>query len=102
MLWSNYRLLLDDGKHPFDRRRWNLWLLVLVLVNSVLLPLDLCLQFGLTDSITPRPIEYCIDAFFVVDIVLNLRTTWRIADSAEVITDGRLVGVRRLWLVASG
>lgn len=87
VLWKNYRLLLPEDTY---RTRWNRLLLVLVLYNTACLPLDLC--FG---ARLPRPLDYSVDGFFLIDILLNLRTTYINADSAEINVDWRLAGAPR-------
>ena len=83
-LWRDYRLLLPADLY---RKYWNRCLLVLVLYNTAFLPLDLC--FG---ARPPRALDYTVDGFFLADILLNLRTTYYVEDSAELILDWRLAG----------
>ena len=94
-LWRHMRLLPPTGVW---RKRWNKWLLLLVLWNIIFLPLNLCFVRG-PDPLSPRELDYVMDVFFLVDIILNFRTTLRVEDTDELITDWRVIGARylRTW-----
>ena len=94
-LWRHMRLLPPTGVW---RKRWNKWLLLLVLWNIIFLPLNLCFVRG-PDPLSPRELDYVMDVFFLVDIILNFRTTLRVEDTDELITDWRVLGARylRTW-----
>ena len=69
------------------RRRWDMCSLVLAIVSMVLVSFQFAFQHrvGLVGSL----IVYAIDAFFVIDIVFNFRTTYR-RIGAEVTDPGMI------------
>lgn len=67
------------------RIRWDLTILILILITVLIIPFQIAFQHQVTafGSI----IIYSIDLFFIIDIILNFRTSFRYA--GEEITSSR-------------
>jgi hypothetical protein len=70
--------------HSTVRTRWDLFIILLVIYNVIIIPLDLA--FATPDSYPPEIfwLDNVIDSFFAADIILNFRT-------ALVTYDGQLI-----------
>lgn len=58
------------------RMNWDLLIIVLALYNCIMIPLGLAFSKDINDSQTINIIERIVDVFFLLDIVLNFRTTY--------------------------
>ena len=82
------------------RKRWNKWLLLLVLWNIIFLPLNLCFVRG-PDPLSPRELDYVMDVFFLgrhyPELSDDARASRTLAQAG--ITDWRVLGARylRTW-----
>jgi len=72
-------------EHIGFRIRWDLTILVLILITILIIPFQIAFQHQVT--LLGSLIIYSIDIFFLVDIVLNFRTSFRYA--GEEITSSR-------------
>ena len=64
--------------HHNDPRRlnWDLLIIFLAVYNCIMIPLNLTFTHGQDSHIGVTLLERTIDVFFIVDIVLNFRTTY--------------------------
>ena len=69
---------------------WNLFILVLILFNSILLPIQLC--FYAYDENVFDNFDYITLVIFWVDIFLNSRTTFFNDNNEEVVSGKKIAG----------
>ena len=87
---QKYKMIITtDSKWKF---RWNIFIGVLVLYNGVLIPWNIA--FGRPFNWTLY-IDYGVDAFFLVDIFLSLRTSYITKTGVEVMNS---VMIRKRYL----
>ena len=72
-------------EHIGFRIRWDLTILILVLITVIIIPFQIAFQHQVT--LIGSIIIYSIDLFFLVDIVLNFRTSY--SRGGEEITSSR-------------
>jgi hypothetical protein len=59
------------------RTRWDFLILILIIISVLLIPYQFAFQHKITN--TGSLIVYLIDLFFIADIILNFRTSYRVA-----------------------
>ena len=55
---------------------WDLLIIVLAIYNCIMIPLNVAFSSDLADSTGIMIVERIIDVLFILDIVLNFRTTY--------------------------
>lgn len=82
--------------HSTFRVRWDLFLLVLILLSAVLIPYQIAFQH--TIALNSSAIIYAIDLIFLLDIYFNFHTTYR-KKGEEVNDKPRIIRhYSRTWL----
>ena len=71
-LWKYYRLLPPHGKF---KRRWDTLIQVLVMYNYTFIPMSLAFGYVMDD--VHMAVDYLIDAFFVLDMIVSMSTVSR-------------------------
>ena len=99
-LWKNHRLLPPSSMSP-NKVVWDMFVIVLVLINCYMTPLELCFRSFQEYVETPggiafRVADHIIDFFFFVDIVINFRTTY-FDDDGELVVDYKLLARTYMW-----
>ena len=74
-------------EHGQFRVVWDLAMVVLVLVTCVFIPYQLAFQHDV--DVVGSIVIYCLDLVFLIDIVLNFRTTYR--DNGTEIEDRAMI-----------
>ena len=72
---------------------WDLLIILFALYNCVMIPLNVAFNIEL-DEVLPEGLDYCekvIDVLFVLDIVLNFRTTYINTKTNLEIVDPRRI-----------
>ena len=70
------------------RMRWDLFIIVLVLYNCVLIPFQLAFS-GQYDSTPSDDFGYIVDLMFVFDVIFNFRTTYINSKLGIEVTKGK-------------
>ena len=99
-LWKNHRLLPPSSMSP-NKVVWDMFVIVLVLINCYMTPLELCFRSFQEYVETPggiafRVADHIIDFFFFVDIVINFRTTY-FDDDGELVVEYKLLARTYMW-----
>ena len=84
---THYVTLRTIKEHIGFRIRWDLTILILILITTFIIPFQIAFQHRVT--LIGSIIIYSIDLFFLVDIILNFRTSFRYA--GEEITSSKLL-----------
>ena len=81
-----------------DRRKfwWDLWIIFLALYNCFFIPVEIAFEPPkLEQSILYLVVDILVDIFFILDIFINLRTTY-ITNKNEEIFDKKKIAIRYL------
>ena len=91
-LWKHHRMLPPDSKF---KHNWDNMMLLFVLYTCTMVPLQLAFDDGegFTYHDAHAVLDYLIDALFIVDIVINFRTT-HYDDEHQIVLDARVVAKR--------
>ena len=76
--------------HPY-RVRWDVIIMIFSIWNSITSPIEIAFkppEFARTDMVTAN---YAIDILFLVDIVLNFRTSYTNALAGDEILDPKMI-----------
>lgn len=79
-----------EHDEPF-RVKWDLLVMILSIVNGVTVPLDISFKPQFFGDPWFLGINYVIDVLFVVDVVLNFRTTYKETNTGEEVFDPRKI-----------
>ena len=88
-IWKQKRLLPPTS---LAKERWEAFMFVLVFYNCIYIPLEL--SFTTIDkSIAHCAIDYLVDILFVIDMVINFRTTYY-DENNELVMVPRSIALR--------
>ena len=65
------------GENSNLRTRWDFLILLLIIITVLLIPYQFAFQHKIT--FTGSLLVYLIDLFFIIDIILNFNTSYRVA-----------------------
>ena len=71
------------GENSNLRTKWDFLILLLIIISVLLIPYQFAFQHKI--SITGSLLVYLIDLFFIVDIIFNFKTSYRVA-GREIVT----------------
>ena len=71
------------------RLRWDIFIIVLALYNTIVIPLTIAFDPPILDGIAIGVFESFIDLAFFTDIVINFRTTFISSVTGEEIYDSK-------------
>ena len=99
-LWKNHRLLPPSSLSP-RKFAWDIVVVILVLINCYMTPVELCFRTFQEYVETPggvvfRVIDHIIDFLFFVDIMINFRTTF-FDSNGELVVDKKELARRYMW-----
>jgi len=94
-LWKNYRMLPPTS---VAKSRWDIVMFIFVFYNSIYIPLELAFEDVIEKHVAHCVIDYLIDIMFVIDMVINFRTTYFNAEQ-ELVLDKKTIALRyiRTW-----
>jgi hypothetical protein len=81
---------------PF-KIKWDLLIIILSLYNSILVPLQFSFSDIFDDKFYLSYIDYIIDVFFFMDIVVNFRTIYIDTKTDLPVTDGKKIAFNYLF-----
>lgn len=91
MLFIDEYIIRESSKF---RLKWDIYIIVMALYNSITIPLNLAFNTSQLDSIGVTIFESFIDLSFFIDIMLNFRTTYTSTKSGEEIYDTQKIAKR--------
>ena len=100
-LWKYHKLLPPAGMSS-NKLKWDMLVVLLVMINCYVIPVDLCFNSwqDIIDSTTGgqvwRGIDYFIDFLFLVDIIINFRTTYFDRDG-ELVFEHKMIARQYVW-----
>ena len=69
------RRYIISYKNPL-KEQWDLFVLILAIQNSVMIPFDMAFNPGFTDSLAYKIFDNTVDAIFLIDIILMFMTSF--------------------------
>jgi hypothetical protein len=82
--------------HPF-RVKWDLIVMILSIINGITVPLDIAFQPPFFSNSVVVAINYIIDIMFVLDVLLNFRTTYINMNTGEEIFEPKAIALNYLF-----
>lgn len=79
-------------KNP-RKEQWDLFVLILAIQNSIMIPVDMAFNPGFTDSLPYKIFDNVVDAIFLIDIILMFMTSYMNKQGAESF-DSRDIAVK--------
>lgn len=73
------------------RQRWDSFIILLALYTSIVIPLGIAFDFEGLESIGLAVFDSLVDFIFMIDILINFRTTYLSADTGDEIYDPKLI-----------
>lgn len=97
-LWKNHRILPPTSKF---KQNWDLMMMTLVFYNCVYIPIEICFlsqSSTYVKQIAWTAFDYLVDALFLVDITINIRTAYYDEDY-ELVLDPKQIfrNYRKFW-----
>lgn len=94
-LWRYYRLLAPHGRF---KQRWDPYIQLLTMYNCIFIPMSLAFGYVMDDA--HLVIDYAVDAFFAIDMLLSMSTVYY-NDHYELVIDRRKIIAHylRTWFV---
>ena len=78
------------------RLRWDILIIVLALYTSVVIPLGIAFDFKALDSVGIAVFDSVVDLIFMIDLLINFRTTYISSQNGDEIYDPKLIAKRYL------
>ena len=100
-LWKYHYLLPPSTMSP-RKMRWDMVVIVLVMINCFVIPVELCFRTfqDLVESTDGgsifKGVDLAIDFLFALDIAINFRTTYFDRDG-ELVVDYKLIASSYMW-----
>jgi hypothetical protein len=76
------------------RLRWDIYIIIAAIYNTITIPLDIAFKPAILGSIGITVMESFIDLSFFIDIFINFRTTYISSKTGEEIYDPKLIAKR--------
>lgn len=84
------------------RVKWDLFVILLAFWNSISVPFDLAFRPKILQHPLLRALNWIIDALFVIDIVINFRTSFISPQTGEEVTNAKEIAASylkgRFWI----
>ena len=101
-LWKNHHIIPPNSK---NKQNWDLVMMLLVFYNCVYIPIELFFLNGFVEhsdypkSTVHTVVDYIVDLFFAIDILLNMTTAYYDEDY-EMVLDRRQIicHYAKFWL----
>ena len=84
------------------RIKWDFAVIIFAIYNCGVIPFDIAFNPEITSTTAVVVFDYLVDVFFVMDILINFRTTF-INKNGEEVYDTKIIGKRylgggRFWI----
>ena len=77
--------------------RWDLLIIILALYNCLSIPYEVCYGAAFTESVGLDVFEYSIDVLFILDILINFRTTYVNTKTGVEVTSGFKIALKYIF-----
>jgi hypothetical protein len=84
-----------NGKY---RTSWDFLIIITALYQAITIPIELAFEFDYFKSYYMITIKSMIDLIFIIDILMNFRTTYIDPLNGEEILDTKLIGMNYVKL----
>lgn len=79
-----------------QRLRWDILIICLALYTSVCIPLGIAFDFATIDSVAFGVFDSTVDLIFMIDLLINFRTTYISSSNGDEIYDPKLIAKKYL------
>jgi hypothetical protein len=76
--------------------RWDFLIMLISIWNCLSIPLDIAFEPPMFKSIINETFNHIIDAVFLIDIVINFRTTYIVEATGQELIDPRKIAIQYL------